>query len=640
MRDTHMKQLMKKACALLAGIVLLAGSGSIQPLHADEEKTVRILFTNDINDHIVSSDAEFTVTDAEGNTKRETRRVGGYTYLKSVIDAKKTASTVLVDAGNYSNGQCFDFMQAEFAPDLTMLGMLGYDAVTLGEREFLYGLQTLSYMIRGVDKKPGIVLANVTTDDSEAGQTYTALQNDGLIQNYTIVEKNGVKIGIFGIMDEAEGDRLRGKRSITVNDAEDAARKTVDALKKEGAEIIICLDHGADASSAIAEKVDDIDVLVCCNHYDMTEEPVKVGDTLVVSAGYNSWYLGVLDLRVSDHEMVGYELAPVNKTDNYSASIDAKATGFLHMMNQNFLKKSGYSNSSSVAVNSIEFDDIRENYTEFGNNNMADLVTDSYVRALHYVTDNYSFAIGITDKATVGDALPRGSVTVRDIVEAVGYNSGYDGGPGASLLGLYMTGKDLRMLCEYDASIARDNYPEEHLFFSGLKYTYSDKRPYLNKVIDVYVEEAQGYWVPVTNSKYYHVVLNREITERKTKMKERSDGWLDINFYHSNHILMTQFETAVLQVDKREFKAWRGMCMELEEASRNEKGQPVVSAAYAEARPCRMEITDPDFWSLIKNPSAHEINKYKNWAIGLIAAYAAWKTVKALWSRYKTRKAA
>ena len=69
MRDTHMKQLMKKACALLAGIVLLAGSGSIQPLHADEEKTVRILFTNDINDHIVSSDAEFTVTDAEGNTK-------------------------------------------------------------------------------------------------------------------------------------------------------------------------------------------------------------------------------------------------------------------------------------------------------------------------------------------------------------------------------------------------------------------------------------------------------------------------------------------------------------------------------------------------------------------------------------------
>lgn len=633
----RMKKGIKRILALFACLTVLAGSGNIHKVQAEGE-TVRILFTSDLNDHILNSGSVIASVDAEGKVTRETVAAGGYAFLAKVIANNRTDNSVLVDAGNFSNGQGFDFLNTEKAPDLTLLGLMGYDACTLGRQEFLSGVQAMTYMLRAAEKTPQIVMANITAEETEAGQLYGAAVNDGLISSYTIVEKGGIKIGIFGIMDEAEGQTLRSDGNVSVGDAEHAARETVEALKKEGAQVIICLDHGADPASQIASKVSGIDVLVCSNHYAKTEEPVKAGDTLVVSAGFNGWYLGVLDIDVNTKEAVSYKLDPVTKDSGYIPAVSNKAVEYWNNMNDDYLKGSGYGNASVVAVNAIKFQDIRENYTEFGNNNTADIITDSYVRALNYVSDNYSFAIGITDKANVGDALPEGNITIREIMETIASGRGYDGDPGVSLLQVYMTGKDLRALCEYDVSIARDNYPDEQMYFSGMKYVYSDKRSDLNKVEEVYAQEAKGYWVPVTNSKYYRVVLNREIAERKDLIKERSDGYLDVNFYYANHAPITQFETAVLQVDQKECKPWVGMVMELEEAYRTDSGQPFIISAYRYARDCKKEDVDPELWDRFKNPSDRAIETYKNWCIGIIAAWAAWKTAAFIWNRYKLKK--
>ena len=395
----RMNKGIKRILALFACFTVLAGSGNIHKTYAEGEnaQTVRIMFTNDLNDHVLASDSVFASVDAEGNRTQETVGAGGYAYLYRVIEKNKTKTSVLVDAGSFSNGQYFDFLNTTQAPDLSMLGALGYDAASLGRCEFLSGVQSLAYMLKAADKSPQILMANITAADTEAGQLYGEAVKEGLIKSYTIVEKEGIKIGIFGIMDEAEGKNIRIGKHASVEDAEKAAKEAVSALKNEGAQVIICLDHGADASAEIASKVDGIDVLVCSNNYQRTKEPVKVGDTLVVSSGYNGYYLGVLDLDISTKEAVGYELAPVTKAAGANTTISTKALAYWNLMNGSYLKGTGYSNTSVIAVNDVEFQDIRENYTEFGNNNTADLVTDSYVRALHYVSNNYAFAIGITD---------------------------------------------------------------------------------------------------------------------------------------------------------------------------------------------------------------------------------------------------
>lgn len=634
-----MKKALKMITALCTGLILAVTEADIHPIHADEEKeTVRILFTNDLNDHILASNAEIVTYDSQGNRTQKTESAGGYAYLTKVIERYKEDNAVLLDAGNFSNGQGFDFLFSDEAPDLEMLGRIGYDAVTLGEREFQYGAARLVYMLKKASGKTQVLMANMSGKDTDGGKDFAeACGDSGNIVPYTVIERAGIKIGVFGIMDETEGKRLSTGDDIAVEDAQEAAEAAIEALKKEGAQLIICLDHGASADASLAKKVSGIDVLICSNNYEGTEEVCKVGNTVVVSAGYNGWYLGVLDIDIHTKEPVSYGLKPVTKSVGSNSDISTKALDFWKKLDTKFLKGSGYTNSIKICENEVEFTDVRENYTEFGNSNMGDLVADAYVRSLHYVTNDYSFAVGITDRASVGDALPRGNVTVRDVLEAACLNSGYDGKPGSSLLAVYMTGKDLRKLCEYDVSFAREDYPEEQMYFSGLKYVYSDKRPLQNRVEEVYVEEARGYWVPVTNSKYYRVVLNREIALRKDCMKERSGGYLDIQYCYENREPIEHLETAVLQAEEKEFKAWQGLCMELVEAVRNEKAVPVVSESYTQARDVKKEDANPGFFEYLKNPSDWAVHRYKTWGIALIAAIAAWKTARAIWDRRRAK---
>lgn len=96
-------------------------------VYADEEQTsndgstVRILFTHDLHDHIDS----YRVTNTE---TREPEVIGGYAQLAGTIAANRNDHTVLVDAGDFSMGTFYNALFEKSAPDLSLLGMIGYDA--------------------------------------------------------------------------------------------------------------------------------------------------------------------------------------------------------------------------------------------------------------------------------------------------------------------------------------------------------------------------------------------------------------------------------------------------------------------------------------------------------------------------------
>ena len=176
------------AACLLAGA--LAGLASA---NAPTYETT-ILFTHDTHDHFLP------MPDEEGG------EYGGYTRLATLIQQERAAhpDALVLDAGDFSMGSLFQTIYATEAPELRALGAMGYDATTLGNHEFDYRARGLAEMLNAAvesgDPVPPIVQANYKPP-AEDVDTWAAWNRYG-IGDYLILERGGVRYGIFGLMGE------------------------------------------------------------------------------------------------------------------------------------------------------------------------------------------------------------------------------------------------------------------------------------------------------------------------------------------------------------------------------------------------------------------------------------------------------
>lgn len=115
-----------------------------------------------------------------------------------------------------------------------MMNLMGYDAMTIGNHEFDFGLDNMARLFRMADFP--VVCANYDV-------TGTVLE--GLVKPYVVLNRNGMKIGVFGLSPKMEGlvqaDKCEG---IVYNDPIAVAQKIADRLRtKEGCDVVVCLSH-------------------------------------------------------------------------------------------------------------------------------------------------------------------------------------------------------------------------------------------------------------------------------------------------------------------------------------------------------------------------------------------------------------
>ena len=205
------------AACLLAGA--LAGLASA---NAPTYETT-ILFTHDTHDHFLP------MPDEEGG------EYGGYTRLATLIQQEPAAhpDALVLDAGDFSMGSFFQTIYATEAPELRALGAMGYDATTLGNHEFDYRARGLAEMLNAAvdsgDPVPPIVQANYKPPEEDA-DTWAAWDRYG-IGDYLILERGGVRYGIFGLMGE-EADSNAPMSGMEFEPIADAAERTVAALEE------------------------------------------------------------------------------------------------------------------------------------------------------------------------------------------------------------------------------------------------------------------------------------------------------------------------------------------------------------------------------------------------------------------------
>jgi len=487
---------------LLPGFVSAAQAGA---------KTFTILHTNDMHASFIgmgpaSDYTPFTIND-------DTTR-GGYARLAGLIatrkEARKGQGPVLVlDAGDYSMGTAFSAATRETGGELHLMGKMGYDATTFGNHEFDLGPAGLGKSIGAAVKAgriPAVLAANTSFTGSDASLAdLQALTSKGVIRRYMVIERGGLRFGIFGSLGK-EAMIYTSGGATTFADPTAAAKEVVKILREtEKVDVVIALSHGGlekgkdgrytDGEDVhLARDVPGIDVVISGHsHTELQEAIIVNGRTPVVQTGKESRNLGelVIALDGGKPKVVSYNLLPIDDSIVGDQAIAADIERLKKSVTGAAFASRGYRVDQPLAIAPR---DLPNTYTDIAAGTLlANLVTDSFRAAT-------KADIGFTANGMMRAGLSRGKtgvVTVYDVFAVAPLGSGViDPTPGSTLVTGYFTGRDLKNLLEF---LLVDNPAHPGEYFprsSGMRFRYDPSRPKFDVVTAIELGDLdRGYRV-------------------------------------------------------------------------------------------------------------------------------------------------
>jgi 5'-nucleotidase len=261
-----------------------------------QPKTITILHTNDIH-------ASFIPHEAFWVKENPKPLLGGFNELSFVVDSLRRvkSATLLIDAGDVMTGNPItEYMYggAEGGALFEMMNLIRYEAWTPGNHDFDISVANLRKLTK-VAKFPTIS-ANILD---------TLNQFPVNNKEYIIIEKNGLKIGIIGIMSDDFYNLVNQNSSagIKILSTIETMKRLV-ALLTPKTDLLIALTHqGVDEDSILAMKVPGLDLIVGGHSHTRLRHPKRVNDILIVQTGSNCESLGVLDLKVEKHHIISYD---------------------------------------------------------------------------------------------------------------------------------------------------------------------------------------------------------------------------------------------------------------------------------------------------------------------------------------------
>ena len=271
---------------LLIFCVLLTAS-------AQQTKQLVILHTSDTHSRIEPIDPH--AADRYAGMGGVVRRA---TFLKDFRAGNP--DVLLFDCGDISQGTpYYNLFQGEV--EVKMMNLMGYDAMTIGNHEFDFGLDNMARLFRMADFP--VVCANYDV-------TGTVLE--GLVKPYVVLNRDGMKIGVFGLSPKMEGLVQADKCEGVVYNAPIAAAQEVPARLRaqEGCDVVICLSHlgfrikNEVCDEKLAAETKGIDVILGGHSHTFMEKPAfylnaEGKSVLVLHTGKSGIFVGELDLTLT-----------------------------------------------------------------------------------------------------------------------------------------------------------------------------------------------------------------------------------------------------------------------------------------------------------------------------------------------------
>lgn len=213
---------------------------------AQKTKTVEILHTNDTHSCILPLNPNLADTLVAGR--------GGFLRRIAMIEQerKENPDLLLFDSGDFSQGSPF-YTLFKGDVEVELMNRMGYDAVTIGNHEFDFGLDNMARIFRAA--KFPVVCSNYD---------FTGTPLQGIVKPYIVIKRSGLRIGVFGICPPMDGlvdaAKCEGVKYLDpIKTADDVARM----LKRDKkCDLVVCLSH---LGWIVKQNVDD-HKMMSCNH--------------------------------------------------------------------------------------------------------------------------------------------------------------------------------------------------------------------------------------------------------------------------------------------------------------------------------------------------------------------------------------
>ena len=261
---------------LLAALLLLVPAAS-----SAEATKITFLHVNDVNEI-------------------EPRRgAGGFAPLMTLLERERAASvhTITTFGGDlFSPSLLSGFTKG--AHMVEMMNAIGTDVAVVGNHEYDFGPEAAARNF-AASAFPWLGTNVLDPDGSPA---------EGLVATH-LIESGGFKVGFFGLVTPETAVLSSPGREIEFAPIIDSARRAVDDLKSQGAELIVALTHQfLSEDRKLAAEVEGIHLIL--GGHDHVPVATDVRGTAILKSSHNAHYLAIADLRVERDEEASLSVRP------------------------------------------------------------------------------------------------------------------------------------------------------------------------------------------------------------------------------------------------------------------------------------------------------------------------------------------
>ena len=460
----------KMAIAAVVAMVIVAALAATH-LHTDRsddtggdlEGEVYIVHTNDTHGHYA---------DTMGFSK--------VAALRDDLESRG-ATVFLMDAGDAFQGSA-ETLLSQGSSSIDILNAVGYDVMTPGNHEFDFTLDT--YLGYVDELEFPTICANIDWADT----------GESVFQEYAILERDDVRIGVFGITtpDTATLISPGYLDDVVFTDPAEAAEEMVDVLRAQDVDWIIALGHiGVDRTSQytsdrICSEVDGIDVFIDGHsHTAMSGGEVADGsieligsDTLIASTGDVLNAIGLIHL---DREE-GPTAELVTSYDDESESVAEVVDGIMAEYDAMLSEVVGYTDVTLTG---------ERTESRLGEVGLGDFVNDTLLELT-------GADIAVYNGARVRAEIDAGEITVRDVITSFPYAN--------YAVTKVLTGQQVVHMLELGLQSLPAANPS-FLQVGGMTVVYDSSAPSGERVVSVTLRDGS----PIDADTEYTVVSNEYV---------------------------------------------------------------------------------------------------------------------------------
>jgi len=276
------------------------GGFSLSSFKTLNTKQLTVLHTNDVHSYI----------DPFPANHQRNPNMGGVARRAALIESirKENPNVLLLDAGDIFQGTpYFNYYGGEL--EFKLMSMMKYDLATIGNHDFDNGIDGLYAQ-----------LPNAGFEFVSANYDFKNTVMNGQVKPYKIFDKDGVKVGVFGLGIGLEGlvDKKNYKETV-YNDPLTVAQDMSRILKHEKkCDLVICLSHigyqykndpDKISDTKLATLTQDIDLIIGGHTHTFLDKPTVLKnaagkDVLVNQVGCYGINLGRIDFYFEDTKSV------------------------------------------------------------------------------------------------------------------------------------------------------------------------------------------------------------------------------------------------------------------------------------------------------------------------------------------------